>query len=64
MKILYFFLGIDYLHPALGGCFGPGCKVEYGYNHLENTWDPRDVCSGHGTHVAGSCLIKEHYKFR
>jgi hypothetical protein len=21
--------GIDYLHPALGGCFGPGCKVAY-----------------------------------
>jgi subtilisin family serine protease len=19
--------GIDYHHPALGGCFGPGCKV-------------------------------------
>jgi subtilisin family serine protease len=19
--------GIDYTHPALGGCFGPGCKV-------------------------------------
>ncbi|PKC06327.1 subtilisin-like protein [Rhizophagus irregularis] len=45
--------GIDYLHPALGGCFGPGCKVEYGYNYLENTWNPRDICSGHGTHIAG-----------
>ncbi|CAI2174511.1 512_t:CDS:10 [Funneliformis geosporum] len=45
--------GIDYLHPALGGCFGPGCRVEYGYNYLEDTWDPRDVCVGHGTHVAG-----------
>jgi hypothetical protein len=21
--------GIDYLHPALGGCFGPGCKVAH-----------------------------------
>lgn len=21
--------GVDYLHPALGGCFGPGCKVAY-----------------------------------
>ncbi|CAG8635882.1 13819_t:CDS:10 [Funneliformis caledonium] len=45
--------GIDYLHPALGGCFGPGCRVEYGYNYLEDTWDPRDVCVGHGTHIAG-----------
>jgi len=23
--------GIYYLHPALGGCFGPGCKVAFGY---------------------------------
>lgn len=23
--------GIYYKHPALGGCFGPGCKVEFGY---------------------------------
>lgn len=22
--------GVDYLHPALGGCFGPGCKVVTG----------------------------------
>ncbi|KAG0216416.1 hypothetical protein BGX28_002886 [Mortierella sp. GBA30] len=22
--------GVDYHHPALGGCFGPGCKVAYG----------------------------------
>lgn len=22
--------GIDYTHPALGGCFGPGCLVSYG----------------------------------
>ncbi|CAF5137064.1 unnamed protein product, partial [Rotaria sp. Silwood1] len=29
--------GIDYYHPALGGCFGPDCKVAFGY----------------GTHVAG-----------
>lgn len=24
--------GIDYNHPALGGCFGKGCLVEYGYD--------------------------------
>lgn len=22
--------GIDYKHPSLGGCFGPGCKVAFG----------------------------------
>ncbi|KAI8057827.1 peptidase S8/S53 domain-containing protein [Syncephalis plumigaleata] len=55
--------GIDYRHPALGGCFGPGCKVAYGYDFVgsdyngENTpvedEDPLDDCDGHGTHVAG-----------
>lgn len=24
--------GIDYQHPALGGCFGAGCLVSYGYD--------------------------------
>ncbi|KAI8868091.1 subtilisin-like protein [Ramicandelaber brevisporus] len=45
--------GIDYTHPDLGGCFGPGCRVAYGYNYI--TPDPKDVkdCYGHGTHVAG-----------
>jgi len=58
--------GIDYKHPALGGCFGPGCLVSYGYDLVgddyteldENTVkkpdnDPMDECNGHGTHVAG-----------
>ncbi len=27
--------GSYYLHPALGGCFGEGCKVAFGYGeHL------------------------------
>jgi hypothetical protein len=31
--------GIYYLHPALGGCFGPGCKVEFGYGeHPKNVF--------------------------
>ncbi|KAF9405082.1 hypothetical protein BGZ94_003767, partial [Podila epigama] len=58
--------GIDYKHPALGGCFGPGCKVAYGYDFVGDEYDngspekdtpkpdgdPMD-CAGHGTHVAG-----------
>lgn len=24
--------GVDYTHPALGGCFGPGCKVGGGFD--------------------------------
>ncbi|KAI1078621.1 peptidase S8/S53 domain-containing protein [Whalleya microplaca] len=55
--------GIDYKHPALGGCFGPGCLVEAGYDLVGDNYlppgtptpdpDPYDNCVGHGTHVAG-----------
>ncbi|NOU52241.1 S8 family serine peptidase [Pseudoalteromonas sp. JBTF-M23] len=44
--------GVDYTHPALGGCFGPACKVVGGYNFIDNNHDPMDE-NGHGTHVAG-----------
>ncbi|KAI8870928.1 subtilisin-like protein [Ramicandelaber brevisporus] len=43
--------GIDYTHPDLGGCFGPGCRVAYGYDFVDKT-DVKD-CLGHGTLVAG-----------
>ncbi|EOA82987.1 uncharacterized protein SETTUDRAFT_165339 [Exserohilum turcica Et28A] len=57
--------GVDYTHPALGGCFGPGCLVEIGYDFVGDNYivgknepqpddDPMDSCEGHGTHVAGS----------
>ncbi|USP79989.1 serine-type endopeptidase [Curvularia clavata] len=57
--------GVDYTHPALGGCFGPGCLVEVGYDFVGDNYivgksepkpdnDPMDNCVGHGTHVAGS----------
>lgn len=58
--------GVDYKHPALGGCFGPGCTVAYGYDFVGDDYDHSNVdkdtpkpdndpmdCSGHGTHVAG-----------
>ncbi|ORZ21905.1 peptidase S8/S53 domain-containing protein, partial [Lobosporangium transversale] len=58
--------GIDYTHPALGGCFGPGCKVAYGHDFVGDDYDSgnpeKDIpkpdndpmdCGGHGTHVAG-----------
>ncbi|KAM0427243.1 hypothetical protein ACHAPT_007673 [Fusarium lateritium] len=58
--------GIDYTHKALGGCFGPGCKIRGGYDLVGADWDthnqkkypkvpdtdPMDF-EGHGTHVAG-----------
>ncbi|KAF6838423.1 subtilisin-like serine protease pr1c [Colletotrichum plurivorum] len=54
--------GIDYNHPALGGGFGAGFKVESGYDFVGDDYEPGDVyipdedpqdCNGHGTHVAG-----------
>ncbi|KAK8079946.1 subtilisin-like serine protease [Apiospora hydei] len=55
--------GIDWHHPALGGCFGPGCLVETGWDLVGDDYnppglpkpdsDPYDNCVGHGTHVAG-----------
>ncbi|WP_437593920.1 S8 family serine peptidase [Sorangium sp. So ce1000] len=57
--------GVDYHHPDLGGCFGPGCRVAFGYDFVGDDFvasdaakppvpdaDPDD-CLGHGTHVAG-----------
>jgi len=44
--------GIDYLHEALGGGFGPGFKVAGGYDFVNGKADPLDD-NGHGTHVAG-----------
>ncbi|RKP10268.1 peptidase S8/S53 domain-containing protein [Thamnocephalis sphaerospora] len=56
--------GIDYRHGALGGCFGPNCRVVAGYDFAGDKYngdertrvedpDPLDSCNGHGTHVAG-----------
>jgi len=62
IKVAVMDTGIDYDHPDLGGCFGPGCRVAYGWDFVgdafngENTPvpdDDPDDCHGHGTHVAG-----------
>jgi minor extracellular serine protease Vpr len=59
--------GVDYDNPALGGCFGAGCRVTDGHDFVGDGFnasgsggsliphpdnDPDD-CNGHGTHVAG-----------
>lgn len=62
IKVAIVDTGIDYNHPALGGCFGDGCKVAFGTDLVGDDYtgenipvpsdDPMD-CVGHGTHVAG-----------
>lgn len=63
IKVAVIDTGIDYLHPALGGGFGPGFLVSYGKDLVGDQYselnppvpddDPMDECDGHGTHVAG-----------
>ena len=44
--------GIDYMHPDLGGGFGPEFKVVGGWDFANDDDDPMDDIN-HGTHVAG-----------
>lgn len=65
IKVAVIDSGVDYHHPDLGGCFGPGCKVAYGHDFVGDDYnyevgsapvpdaDPDD-CGGHGTNVAGA----------
>ncbi|KAI9147287.1 Minor extracellular protease vpr [Paramyrothecium foliicola] len=62
--------GIDYHHPALGGCFGEGCLVVGGYDLVGDFYsddsapvpddDPDDRCGGLGTNVAGIIAAGEN----
>ncbi|CAO0800256.1 unnamed protein product [Mucor circinelloides] len=56
--------GVDYTHPALGGCFGEGCKFAYGYDLVGNNYngstssivesnDPIDNCPVNSTSATG-----------
>ncbi|KAG0256529.1 hypothetical protein BG011_004451 [Mortierella polycephala] len=48
--------GVDFTHEALGSCYGPGCKVQYGFDFVEPYREENRGgfdCAGHGTHVAG-----------
>lgn len=69
IKVAVMDTGIDYDHPDLGGCFGPGCRVSKGWDFVGDAYNADDTsasynpipspdpypddCNGHGTHVAG-----------
>jgi minor extracellular serine protease Vpr len=69
VKVAIMDTGVDYDHPDLGGCFGPGCRVFTGWDFVGDAFnadpsspfynpvpvpdDDPDDCQGHGTHVAG-----------
>ena len=63
VKIAIIDSGVDYYHPALGGGFGPGKKVAFGRNYVDDGQggpdDPIATCNagGHGTHVAGKSVV-------
>ncbi|KAF4463401.1 Minor extracellular protease vpr [Fusarium albosuccineum] len=72
IKIAVVDSGIDYGHPALGGCFGPGCLVSIGTDFVGDAFngsyttvppdpddDPMD-CGGHGTYVAGIIAAQDN----
>ncbi|KAI8402454.1 hypothetical protein FOFC_17768 [Fusarium oxysporum] len=69
IKVAVVDTGIDYKHPALGGCFGPNCLVSFGtdlvgdkydgFNAVYPDDDPMD-CQGHGSHVAGIVAAQEN----
>ncbi|HZX00608.1 MAG TPA: S8 family serine peptidase [Bacilli bacterium] len=64
VKVAVIDTGVDYHHPDLGGCFGPGCRVAFGHDFVGDAYDDDagtppvpdadpDDCGGHGTAVAG-----------
>jgi minor extracellular serine protease Vpr len=69
IKVAVMDTGIDYNHPDLGGCFGPGCRVVKGWDFVGDAYNADDTspsynpvpspdpdpddCNGHGTHVSG-----------
>ena len=38
--------GIDYDHPDLGGCFGPGCRVAKGFDFVGDAFNPNPAAVG------------------
>ncbi|KAI8824254.1 peptidase S8/S53 domain-containing protein [Fimicolochytrium jonesii] len=67
VKVAVIDTGVYWKHPALGGCFGKGCKISFGRDLVGDAYDadtnptvvpdddPMDNCSdsSHGTHTTG-----------
>ncbi|TLS31204.1 hypothetical protein PpBr36_02178 [Pyricularia pennisetigena] len=72
VKVAVIDSGVDYKHPALGGCFGPDCLVSFGNDLVGDAFngtntpipdnDPMD-CGGHGTHVSGIIAAQTNNPF-
>ncbi|KAI6634342.1 hypothetical protein MCOR08_004656 [Pyricularia oryzae] len=73
IKVAVIDSGVDWKHPALGGCFGrPECLVSFGYDLVGDAYngtntavpdnDPMD-CGGHGTHVSGIIAAQTNNPF-
>lgn len=70
IKIAIIDSGVDYRHPALGGCFGEGCLVSFGYDLIGDNFDATNIPepdddpfaqgNPHGTHVAGIIAAQEN----
>ncbi|KAK8863002.1 peptidase S8/S53 domain-containing protein [Apiospora arundinis] len=75
IKVAVLDTGVDYTHPALGGCFGPGCVVSFGADLVGDAYngtntptpddDPFESCPGsdHGTHVTGIIAAQANNPF-
>ena len=63
VKVAVIDSGVDYTNPILGGCYGSGCHISFGYDLVGDDYtggntpvpddDPFADCSEHGTHVTG-----------
>src|SRR5262249_42589748 len=42
VKVAVMDTGIDYHHPDLGGCFGPGCRVATGWDFVGDAYNAED----------------------
>jgi minor extracellular serine protease Vpr len=46
IKVAVMDTGIDYDHPDLGGCFGPGCRVAYGWDFVGDAFNADPTSAG------------------